>query len=420
MPNIELRNNTWFATLHVPHDVRPVIGKSKLIKTLKTSNKRVAQELALGVIAGWKAMIRQARAGNGGSTDDGYQGVDDLTRDALGWKDAIRNARDELEQETLEILVTDKAEALEQTKGYPAAKTFADIALGVSNPIAPFIPHWEASIADLAPKTKALYIPTIKKMADKFKTLEAINKKAVRAWVLEMQAEGLSGSTIQRTLGACQNFWEFLQAKDLVDIEVTPWKGHNVKTKKQSYKPFTPDEVVTLWKMARAKGNQPLADLIQLAGHTGGRIEELCSIKTEHVTNRDSLLIPGTKTDNAAREVPIHRNIKGLIKRLAKDSTDGYLIPSTAENARGSRSDPHSKAFGRLKGELGYAGDRTRVFHSIRKTLTTLLENAGVAENVAADIVGHEKNTMTYGLYSGGNALEVKREALEKISYKGM
>jgi integrase len=69
---------------------------------------------------------------------------------------------------------------------------------------------------------------------------------------------------------------------------------------------------------------------------------------------------------------------------------------------------------------MGYAGVRTHTFHSIRKTVVTQLENAGVPEGVSADIVGHEKNTMTYGLYSGGNSLEVKRKALEKISYKGM
>ena len=57
------------------------------------------------------------------------------------------------------------------------------------------------------------------------------------------------------------------------------------------------------------------------------------------------------------------------------------------------------------------------VFHSIRKTVVTALENAGVAENVVADIVGHEKLTMTYGLYSGGLSLAVKRDALAKLTY---
>ncbi len=45
------------------------------------------------------------------------------------------------------------------------------------------------------------------------------------------------------------------------------------------------------------------------------------------------------------------------------------------------------------------------------------LGNAGVPENVGADIVGHEKTTITYGLYSGGLSLAVKRETLNKLAY---
>jgi hypothetical protein len=35
----------------------------------------------------------------------------------------------------------------------------------------------------------------------------------------------------------------------------------------------------------------------------------------------------------------------------------------------------------------------------------------------SADIIGHDKDTMTYGLYSGGASLEVKRNAIEKLRY---
>jgi hypothetical protein len=57
------------------------------------------------------------------------------------------------------------------------------------------------------------------------------------------------------------------------------------------------------------------------------------------------------------------------------------------------------------------------VFPSIRGTVATLLENASVLENVAAGIIGHEKPTMTYGLYSGNASLAVKRKAIEKLVY---
>jgi integrase len=98
-----------------------------------------------------------------------------------------------------------------------------------------------------------------------------------------------------------------------------------------------------------------------------------------------------------------------------KETSDGFVLSGLSANKYGDRSDAVGKRFGRLKTDLGF-GD-AYVFHSIRKTVTTLLENAGVPENVAADIVGHEKPRITYGLYSGGNSLEVKRKAIEKLSY---
>ena len=74
-----------------------------------------------------------------------------------------------------------------------------------------------------------------------------------------------------------------------------------------------------------------------------------------------------------------------------------------------------SRRFGRLRSSLGYGPEL--VFHSLRKTVTTKLEQAGVPEGVAADIVGHEKQTITYGLYSGGTSMAQKMEAITKISY---
>jgi hypothetical protein len=46
-----------------------------------------------------------------------------------------------------------------------------------------------------------------------------------------------------------------------------------------------------------------------------------------------------------------------------------------------------------------------------------MLEENGISENMAADIVGHEKPRITYGLYSGGASLAAKRKAILTISY---
>ena len=41
-------------------------------------------------------------------------------------------------------------------------------------------------------------------------------------------------------------------------------------------------------------------------------------------------------------------------------------------------------------------------------------------ENIAADIVGHKKQTMTYGLYSGGSGLKIMEKYLFEVSYWNM
>jgi integrase len=129
----------------------------------------------------------------------------------------------------------------------------------------------------------------------------------------------------------------------------------------------------------------------------------------------DRLIIEDTKTQAGTREIPIHAHISSLVSELGKKSTDGHLLSGLTFNKYGDRSNAIGKRFGRLKARLGY--DRTLVFHSFRKGGARQLENAGVPENVAARLIGHEFHTMTYGLYSGGIAFELLKEAVDKLDW---
>jgi len=130
------------------------------------------------------------------------------------------------------------------------------------------------------------------------------------------------------------------------------------------------------------------------------------------------LEIVDAKTTAGWRKLPIHSKLKATTERLVEGSRDGYLLEGLKANKYGDRSNNIGKRFGKLKSSLGFRW-RVHAFHSIRKTVATLLENAGVVENVAADILGHYKPTITYGLYSGGADLKAKAEALELIDYLG-
>ena len=87
-------------------------------------------------------------------------------------------------------------------------------------------------------------------------------------------------------------------------------------------------------------------------------------------------------------------------------------MASGSSNKYATRSPPLSKRFGRLKAAQGFGAGL--VFHSIRKTVATALHEAGCPEPIAADILGHKLTTMSYGVYSSGTTLRVRREWLEK------
>lgn len=57
------------------------------------------------------------------------------------------------------------------------------------------------------------------------------------------------------------------------------------------------------------------------------------------------------------------------------------------------------------------------VFHSLRGTVITQLERAGVPESTVQEIVDHERSTLTGNTYSGKSTFEMRRDAIAKLDY---
>jgi integrase len=264
-------------------------------------------------------------------------------------------------------------------QGEAKAAEFYGTAMGQRTPLRPLYQEWKEQLA-LAPKTVDQMSRDVERMVNHFKALEAITPRGVKLWVDGLPQEGATHSSLKRILGSSQ----------IEPERVDPFAG--------------------VMSLVSSK------DIIALGAYTGARINELACLKVSDITEAQSFKITDSKTRAGIREIPIHPAIESLVERLKKDATTAYLIPSESENQYDDRGDAVGKRFGRLKKYLGFTA-RSQVYHSIRKTLITLIENAGVSEGVAADIVGHEKQTMTYGLYSMGSELEIKREALSRARY---
>lgn len=162
-----------------------------------------------------------------------------------------------------------------------------------------------------------------------------------------------------------------------------------------------------------------MLNLILLAVHSGARLEELATLLVESVHLEAAIpyfRITVSKTEAGLRSVPIHPYLQPMLLSLVKQSTNEFLFPDLTLTAYGEKGCAISKRFGTLKTNLGYGP--TQVFHSFRHTAITLFEQSGTEENVAMDVVGHEKPNLTFGHYSGGTSMEQRYEAIsEGLTY---
>jgi len=162
--------------------------------------------------------------------------------------------------------------------------------------------------------------------------------------------------------------------------------------------------------------DRALYDVFNFAIYTGARREEIGKLKISSIVD-NIITIEDAKSHAGNRLVPIHSKLKPLLARLSEGGEEGdFLFKKLTTAQYGHRTDAIGKRFGRVKTALGY--DSRYVFHSIRKTVITRLEQSNILENVTSDIVGHKKAVgLSYGLYSTGTSIEQKLKAIEAVDY---
>ena len=407
------RHNTWFAVLTIPKELRHVIGKARFSQSTQTGiNSAASPRIAL-LVALWQSEIDKAR---GSLPDPKATFWEALRRDML---DAKHRGDESTESAIFDIAEQAAVKLIDPEKGSRLFKFATDQA---GTLLAPLVADWKGSLR-LAQKTIDQQHRDVVKMADHFGSIEALQPQKVKAWTDKLIAEGASAVTLERLMNGCRSLWRYLQDSGTLPVDAPdPFVGSFRLAKKTAKrntidrKAFTAEELAQVHRKAMEGGDITLARLIAMGAYTGARIEELCSLTIEHCA-RGVFTITDSKTEAGVRQVPIHPALTAMVAAMRKASTDDYLVPSTAQGKYGVRSDPLSKRFGRLKQAMGFGPGH--VFHSIRKTVATQLEQAGVPEGTAADILGHEKKTLSYGLYSSGTSMKQKLEAISKVAYPG-
>jgi len=421
MANLKLQGSTYHARLCLPKDVRSAFNnKTELWGSTGTGDRKLAEIIGAEMVAGWKRQIYAAR--NGVSIAEWTKAWAKQLREADTTVD--EDSRHSERQEA-EMVLADQLEDMVQARKLtlPAAKAAFEVAIGHRVILADHVPDYLKQYRNHNIKTQAAYRSAMDRFVDEFSDDEQVTTKSIKRWVAKMADEqNLAAKTIQRMIGQAQTFWSYLVEHEIVKREANPFTAFKLAVPKTATRsvpivPFKPEEIVGILSAPEAQKDPQLTLLIKLGMYTGARIEELAMLKKADLDLDEGVLhIRGTKTNAADRVVPIHPALVPLLSALDAKSKDEYVIEGLAIDGRGERGKAIGKRFGRLKTAMGYTG-RAKVFHSIRKTVATLLEQAEVTEGVAADILGHEKQTMTYGLYSGGSSLHQKRTAMHKLKY---
>ncbi|HUZ75025.1 MAG TPA: tyrosine-type recombinase/integrase [Stellaceae bacterium] len=427
---LHLRHRTWWASHDVPPSLRAALGgRKRFVSNLRTHDHAVAKVRAALLAAQWLAEIERAR------------GTHDHDAEAEFWRKALAKPMPEAERRAaLQVLayeaelpvtaaalkagiVSDDDPRYRELPEFAAAERFVGAATGK---LVKLDEHLDAYLKTLAGKIEKKSIDmrrsAIEKARQHFPHIADVTRKTVHAWIEEISSGGAARSTVKHAVNDLRGYWKYLVAIEAVpDGAADPFDRLTVvsnakKTKGDERKPFEPDDVARLLAEARKRGDGQLADLIDLAAYTGARLEELAALPVSRVNVTARYFeIVDAKSAAGWRQVPLHSRLLATVKRLVTESADGFVLTGLPKNRYGARGEAIGKRFTRLKTDLGFGPPH--VFHSIRKTVATLLEGAGVSENVAADLLGHEKPRITYGLYSGGASLALKAAAIEKLAY---
>lgn len=251
-----------------------------------------------------------------------------------------------------------------------------------------------------------------------------LNFDTVDMWLKSLNR---APATLSQYLMAGTAFWKWAIKYDEgwreeYKDKVNPFTGHELpqgggsETAGQDREMYTPDDAIKLHQAALQKKDQPLADLILLGWYTGGRIEELCKLTKDRIITVDGIQcfdFPKSKSKASKRVVPVHPSLLSTINRLIKDSADNFLIPVSSSGPYDKRSHAISKAFGRLRTAAGFS--KLHVFHSFRHTAVTELIRANVLDHIIRELVGHDAESVTHGVYSKGASTEQKLTAISKI-----
>lgn len=296
-----------------------------------------------------------------------------------------------------DITPTGKQKQIYKTLGYYATRKEAMLALAEYNSNPFDLANMSLTFEDVwekwSPKHFEKYPSSEKGLTIAFKKCDSIrNMKMadIRTAHLQSVMDSISHQSTQSQVKlktVFNNTFKYAMENDIIKKDYSDFVTVNrTESKATKDKFFTKDQI----KLILSHKDEELVDTVIILLYTGMRIGELLQLKSEDVDLEKRLMnVHGTKTDNADRIVPIH---KDLVPYLEKRMNGEYLVA----NSKGKPlqySNYRAHFFSPFMKKLGL--DQT--IHATRHTFISRMDACGVTADsvVLKRIVGHSNSSVT-------------------------
>lgn len=261
-------------------------------------------------------------------------------------------------------------------------------------------------------------------LLDRFGTddLRRVSRRGAGDFVDHLLASGVVAATANSLVSSLKVYWDWMERR--LGIEGNPWARQTRKPRPTEAvadkRPFTDDE---LKRLLNGETYRTLHDLMRVAALSGMRIDEIARLTVG--TSAEGLFrVTEGKTANSVREVPVHPDLVEIVdrRRQGKDAEvrlfDELKAPPSRKKELSAKASERFTAYRRALGvDARREGQRQSDvdFHSFRRWFVTKAEMAGQEPHLISAVVGHARDGMTLGVYSGGPSVAQKRAVVESV-----
>lgn len=266
--------------------------------------------------------------------------------------------------------------------------------------------------------------------AKKHKQFEGLNGQQLIRANKKHKLPTLSPESVKDYIQKCSSFFEWCLQMELTDIN--PFKGMKFrKTRKDSEakSAYSNSDLKRLFGTeihTHKKYKHPHYYWLPLLGvYSGARLNELCQLYKQDIFKQDDIWViriddklegQRLKNNSSRRTIPIHDKLLELGFIDYVKSIQHERIFPVLKHERDGYGTAASKWFGRFKKSLGF--ERGYDFHSFRHTVATQLKNRNVSPVIAAELLGHIQNNITYDRYGKSIDISTLRAAIMEIEVK--